>query len=191
MINQVTLVGRLTKDPDLRVTPEGTPVVNVILAVNRQFKNQNGEYETDFVHCTLWRKTAENTAGYCRKGSVIGITGKIHTRNYNNQEGKKVYVTEVVAETVQFLSRNPIDERNPSKLGGSTENLNAPSVRRGSGDWPISGERTGSMDWPPPSNQNSSLQDRNVSNKDHATEKWTNAASKEESDATATTAGIL
>jgi single-strand DNA-binding protein len=110
MINQVTLVGRLTKDPDLRITPEGTPVVNLTLAVNRQFKNQNGDYETDFVHCTIWRKTAENTANYCRKGAVLGITGKIHTRNYQNQEGKRVYVTEVVAENVQFLSRRPTYE---------------------------------------------------------------------------------
>jgi single-strand DNA-binding protein len=110
MINQVTLVGRLTKDPDLRITPEGTPVVNLTLAVNRQFKNQNGDYETDFVHCTIWRKTAENTANYCRKGSVLGITGKIHTRNYQNQDGKRVYVTEVVAENVQFLSRRPMNE---------------------------------------------------------------------------------
>ncbi|MFD2446735.1 single-stranded DNA-binding protein [Bacillus sp. CGMCC 1.16607] len=130
MINQVTLVGRLTKDPDLRLTPDGIPVVNVILAVNRQFKNQQGEYETDFVHCTLWRKTAENTSTYCRKGSVIGITGKIHTRNYTNQEGKKVYVTEVVAESVQFLSRKPTIEKNGSTDWDTPNDGNLPS-----GNW--------------------------------------------------------
>jgi single-strand DNA-binding protein len=143
MINQVTLVGRLTKDPDLRITPEGTPVVNVILAVNRQFKNQHGDYETDFVHCTLWRKTAENTATFCRKGAVIGITGKIHTRNYTNQEGKKVYVTEVVAESVQFLSKKPSSndrntngEWNPPNESTTTSNSNPQNTQPPSGDWP-------------------------------------------------------
>ncbi|MDP4163247.1 MAG: single-stranded DNA-binding protein [Bacillota bacterium] len=107
MINQVTLVGRLTRDPELKMTTEGTPVTNVILAVNRHYRNHNGEIEADFVHCTLWKKAAENTVQYCRKGSVLGITGKIQTRNYENSEGKKVYVTEVVAETVRFLSGKP------------------------------------------------------------------------------------
>jgi single-strand DNA-binding protein len=111
MINQVTLVGRITKDPDLRLTPEGTPVTNITIAVNRPFKNQQGEYEADFVQCTLWRKTAENTANFCRKGSIIGVTGKIQTRNYQNQDGKRVYITEVVGETVQFLSRRMSEEQ--------------------------------------------------------------------------------
>ncbi|PLR76187.1 single-stranded DNA-binding protein [Bacillus sp. V3-13] len=110
MINQVTLVGRLTKDPELRYTPEGTPVTNVILAVNRNYRNQQGEIGADFVACTLWKKVAENTAQYCRKGSVVGITGRIQTRNYENQDGKKVYVTEVVAEGVRFLSAKPADD---------------------------------------------------------------------------------
>lgn len=103
MINQVTLVGRLTRDPELRYTPEGKAVSNVTLAVNRNYRNQKGELDADFVQCTLWRKTAENTVQYCRKGSMIGITGRIQTRNYDNQEGRKVYVTEVVAETVRFV----------------------------------------------------------------------------------------
>lgn len=103
MINQVTLVGRLTKDPELRYTPDGKAVSNITLAVNRNFRNTAGDYEADFVHCTIWNKTAENTAQYCRKGSIIGITGRIQTRRYDNQEGKKVYVTEVVAELVQFI----------------------------------------------------------------------------------------
>src|SRR3954447_26239973 len=103
MINQVTLVGRLTKDPELRLTPEGTSVTNVILAVNRQFRNQQGEIGADFVQCTLWKRIAENTVQYCRKGSLIGITGRIHTRNYDNQEGRRIFVTEVIAETVRFI----------------------------------------------------------------------------------------
>ncbi|WP_316570511.1 single-stranded DNA-binding protein [Neobacillus sp. YIM B06451] len=107
MINQVTLVGRLTKNPELKVTTEGTPVSNVILAVNRQYKNSHGDYDTDFVQCTLWKKAAENTVQYCRKGSVVGITGRIQTRHYDNQDGKRVYVTEVVAESIRFLSGKP------------------------------------------------------------------------------------
>lgn len=109
MINQVTLVGRLTKDPELRYTAEGKAVSNVTIAVNRPFKNKEGEYEADFVQCTLWKKTAENTAQYCRRGSIIGITGRIQTRNYENQDNKKVYVTEVVAEMVQFVGPKKVE----------------------------------------------------------------------------------
>ncbi|WP_338471007.1 single-stranded DNA-binding protein [Niallia sp. XMNu-256] len=103
MMNQVILVGRLTKVPELRITQEGTSVTSVTVAVNRQFRNQQGEINADFVQCTLWKKIAENTAQYCRKGSLVGITGRIQTRNYENKEGKRVYVTEVVAETIKFL----------------------------------------------------------------------------------------
>ena len=110
MINQVTLVGRLTKDPDLKVTPEGVYLCNITLAVNRQYRNQKGEVDTDFVHCTLWRKTAENTSTFCKKGSLIGITGRIQTRSYD-QQGKRMYVTEVVAENVRFIGPRREDER--------------------------------------------------------------------------------
>lgn len=107
MINQVTLVGRLTRDPELKITQDGTAVANVTLAVSRNYKNSNGEIDTDFVQCTLWRKTAENTVQYCRKGTIIGITGRIQTRSYENHEGRKVYVTDVVADNVRFLSSKP------------------------------------------------------------------------------------
>jgi single-strand DNA-binding protein len=107
MINQVTIVGRLTRDPELKTTTEGTPVAHVTLAVNRQYRNQNGEIEADFIQTTLWRKAAQNTVQYCRKGSVLGITGRIQTRHYDNPEGKRVYVTEVIADTVRFLSSRP------------------------------------------------------------------------------------
>jgi single-strand DNA-binding protein len=110
MINQVTLVGRLTKDPDLKVTPEGVYVCNITLAVNRQYRNQKGEVDTDFVHCTLWRKAAENTTSFCKKGSLIGITGRIQTRSYDHQ-GKRMYVTEVVAENVRFIGPRREDDR--------------------------------------------------------------------------------
>jgi len=102
MINQVTLVGRLTRDPELKVTTEGTPVTHITLAISRTFRNHNGEVDADFVQCTLWRKSAENTCHYCRKGSIVGITGRLQTRNYE-KDGKRVYVTEVIAETVRFL----------------------------------------------------------------------------------------
>ncbi|WP_456273090.1 single-stranded DNA-binding protein [Bacillus sp. AK031] len=107
MINQVTLVGRLTKDPEMRYTSEGKAVLNVTLAVNRQFKNHEGEYEADFVLCTMWKRAAENTARYCNKGSVLGVVGRIQTRNYDNEQGKRTYVTEVVAEQVKFLDTKP------------------------------------------------------------------------------------
>ncbi|MFC5775137.1 single-stranded DNA-binding protein [Ectobacillus antri] len=103
MINAVTLVGRLTKDPELRYTQNGVATANFTLAVNRTFSNQQGEREADFINCVVWRKPAENTANYCRKGQLVGVTGRIQTRNYEGQDGKKVYVTEVVADSVQFL----------------------------------------------------------------------------------------
>lgn len=111
LLNQVTLVGRLTKMPELRYTLEGKPVLNVTLALNRQYKNSAGEYEADFVLCTLWNKAAENTARYCSKGSILGVIGKIQTRNYEGQDGKKVYVTEVVASSVKFLGGKPSEDR--------------------------------------------------------------------------------
>ncbi|WP_077619855.1 single-stranded DNA-binding protein [Bacillus sinesaloumensis] len=107
MMNQVILVGRLTKDPDLRYTQEGKAVAHVTLAVSRNFKSAAGSIETDFVNCTLWQKTAENTANYCKKGSILGVTGRIQTRNYQNNEGKRVYVTEVLADSVKFLGGKP------------------------------------------------------------------------------------
>lgn len=113
MLNQVTLVGRLTKDPELRYTPEGKAVSNVTLAVTRNFKNAEGEYGTDFVNCTLWNRIAENTTNFCRRGSVVGITGRIQTRRYDDSEGKRRYVTEVVVETVNFMDRKPL-KKNPN-----------------------------------------------------------------------------
>jgi single-strand DNA-binding protein len=103
MINQVVLVGRLTKDPELRYTADGAAVANVTLAVTRNFRNAEGGIDTDFVQCTLWRKVAENTANYCRKGSIIGVMGRIQTRSYEKKDGQRVFVTEVVAESVRFM----------------------------------------------------------------------------------------
>lgn len=103
MINNVTVVGRLTRAVDLRYTSNGTAYASFTLATDRDFKNQNGERETDFINCVMWRKPAENLANYTKKGSLIGIEGRIQTRNYDNQQGQKVYVTEVLAERFHFL----------------------------------------------------------------------------------------
>ncbi|UXH43154.1 single-stranded DNA-binding protein [Rossellomorea vietnamensis] len=103
MINQVTLVGRLTKDPEARKTMEGKSVLSVTIAVNRPYKNQQGQIDADFVLCTIWDRAAENTEKYCRKGSVVGVTGRIQTRYFENDQGKRTYITEVVAENIRFL----------------------------------------------------------------------------------------
>lgn len=103
MINRVVLVGRLTKDPDLRYTPSGAAVARFTLAVNRTFTNGQGEKEADFINCTVWRKQAENTANFLKKGSLAGVEGRIQTGSYEGQDGKRVYTTEVVADSVQFL----------------------------------------------------------------------------------------
>lgn len=103
MINNVVLVGRLTRDVDLRYTSNGTAYASFTVAVERNFKNQNGEKETDFINCAMWRKAAENFANFTHKGSQVGIEGRIQTRNYDNQQGQKVYVTEVLAERFHFL----------------------------------------------------------------------------------------
>lgn len=113
LINQVTLVGRLTKDPDLRYTLEGRAVLSVTIALNRPYRNAKGDFDADFVLCTLWNKTAENTAKYCSKGSIVGIVGRIQTRQYDNQEGKKVYVTEVIADSVKFMGGRKAEEKEP------------------------------------------------------------------------------
>uniref|UniRef100_A0A942TB42 Single-stranded DNA-binding protein n=2 Tax=Neobacillus citreus TaxID=2833578 RepID=A0A942TB42_9BACI len=123
MINQVTLVGRLTRDPELNQTTEGTPVSHITLAVNRNFRNHNGEFDTDFVQCTLWRNAAENTYKYCRKGAVVGITGRLQTRHYDGRDGKRVYVTEVVAETIRFLSTKPQGAVAGESRAGSTASV--------------------------------------------------------------------
>ncbi|HGA4060085.1 TPA: single-stranded DNA-binding protein [Streptococcus pyogenes] len=107
MINNIVLVGRMTKDAELRYTASQVAVATFTLAVNRRFKEQNGEREADFINCVIWRQSAENLANWAKKGALIGVTGRIQTRNYENQQEQRVYVTEVVAESFQMLeSRN-------------------------------------------------------------------------------------
>lgn len=103
MINNVTIIGRTTKDIELRATSSGTNNASFTLAVERNFKNASGEKETDFINCVAWRKTAEIVAQYAPKGSLIGVRGRIQTRNYENNQGVRVYVTEVVADEVQLI----------------------------------------------------------------------------------------
>jgi single-strand DNA-binding protein len=103
MINRVILVGRLTKNPELRYTPTGVAVANFTIAVNRPFSNQQGEREADFIQVVVWRRQAENAANYLTKGSLAGVDGRLQTRNFENNEGRRVYMTEVVADSVQFL----------------------------------------------------------------------------------------
>ena len=105
MINNVVLVGRLVRDPELRYTPNNQAVATFSLAVNHNFKSQNGEREADFINCVIWRQQAENLANWAKKGALVGITGRIQTRNYENQQGQRVYVTEVVAESFQVLEK--------------------------------------------------------------------------------------
>ncbi|KOS64653.1 single-stranded DNA-binding protein [Lysinibacillus agricola] len=103
MINRVVLVGRLTKDPELRYTPNGIASCRFTLAVNRTFTNEQGERDADFISCVAWRKQAENLANYQRKGNLLGIEGRIQTGSYEGQDGKRVYTTDVVADSIQFL----------------------------------------------------------------------------------------
>lgn len=103
MINNVVLVGRMTKEAELRYTPSNIAVATFTLAVNRDFKGENGEREADFINVVLWRQAAENLANWTKKGSLVGATGRIQTRNYDNQQGQRVYVTEVVADRFQLL----------------------------------------------------------------------------------------
>lgn len=103
MINNVVVTGRLTRAVDLRYTSNGTAFASFTLAVDRPFRNQNNEKETDFINCVMWRKPAENLANYTNKGSLIGVEGRIQTRNYDNGQGQRVYVTEVLAERFTFL----------------------------------------------------------------------------------------
>lgn len=124
MINSVTLVGRLTKNPELRTTPSGVEVGNFTLAVNRTFTNQQGEREADFINCIVFRKQAVNVNQYLSKGKLAGIVGRLQTRSYDNKEGQKVFVTEVVCDNVQFLE--PKDSQN-----GSNSYQNGTSYQNG------------------------------------------------------------
>jgi single-strand DNA-binding protein len=131
MLNNVILIGRLTKDPEMRYTPSGQAVTTFTLAVDRGYQNQQGQKEVDFISIVTWAKTAENVANFVKKGRLVAIEGRIQTRNYENNEGKKVYVTEVVADQVKFLE-SAKDNRSetvplppePTNFGNKTNSIN-------------------------------------------------------------------
>ena len=132
MINSIVLVGRLTRDPELKYTGNNVAVASFSLAVNRNFKGANGERETDFINCVIWRQQAENLANWAKKGALIGITGRIQTRSYENQQGKRIYVTEVVAESFQMLESRAAREGGNANGGYNQQpQQQAPNNSRG------------------------------------------------------------
>ena len=129
-MNVVSLIGRLVKDLDLKYTSSGTAVGTFTLAVNRQFTNQAGEREADFINCVIWRKSAENFANFTRKGSLVGITGRIQTRNYEGNDGKRVYITEVVADNFTLLEPKQTTEQRPRESTREPTGAEAEQLQR-------------------------------------------------------------
>lgn len=111
-LNVVALVGRLTRDPQLKRTAQGDAVTSFTLAVNRNYTTKDGQQQADFINCVVWRKLAENVERYCSKGSLVGVEGRIQTRSYDNQQGQRVYVTEIVCDSVQFLETKKAESDN-------------------------------------------------------------------------------
>ena len=120
MMNSVCLVGRMTRDAELKYTGNNIAVASFSLAVKRNFKDANGERETEFINCVIWRQQAENLANWAKKGALIGITGRIQTRSYENQQGQRVYVTEVVAENFQMLESRAAREGGNANQGNTS-----------------------------------------------------------------------
>lgn len=123
MINRTVLIGRLTKDPDLRSTGSGISVATFTLAVNRQFTNNQGEREADFINCVIWRKGAEILSQYTHKGSLVGVEGRLQTRSYQKDDGQRVYVTELVVDNFSFLeskSQNKSESQTEPEFDSST-----------------------------------------------------------------------
>ncbi|KLU66729.1 single-stranded DNA-binding protein A [Desulfosporosinus acididurans] len=120
MLNRVVLIGRLTKDPELRYTPSGVAVSNFTLAIDRNFKNSQGERETDFIPCVAYRQLGELCANHLAKGKLAAVDGRIQIRSYTAQDGQRRWVTEVIAENVRFLSPKE------GQAGGSTTSSDYP-----------------------------------------------------------------
>ena len=124
-MNKAILIGRLTKDPELRTTPTGRNVCQFSVAVSRNFTNANGEREADFINCVVWDKQAENLVKYQKKGNQIAVEGRIQTRNYDDKDGKKVYVTEILASNISFL-----DSKGTGATGNTSFNMETVSVEK-------------------------------------------------------------
>ncbi|SDD86349.1 single-strand DNA-binding protein [Paenibacillus sp. UNCCL117] len=134
MLNRVILIGRLTRDPELRYTPAGVAVTQFTLAVDRPFSNQGGQREADFIPIVTWRQLAETCANYLRKGRLAAVEGRIQVRNYDNNEGKRVYVTEVIADNVRFLeSANSGNREEGGASGAGGGNYGGGSGNSGGG----------------------------------------------------------
>lgn len=128
MLNRAILTGRLTRDPELRYTTSGTAVVQATIAVDRQFKNQQGERESDFINLVIWRKAAENFANFTHKGSLVGIDGRIQTRTYENKQGQRVYVTEINVDNFSLLEPHQgNNQQSNNNYSSQTPNNNATS----------------------------------------------------------------
>lgn len=125
-MNKVILVGRLTKDPELRYTQSGVAVATFTLAVNRRFTNQQGEREADFIQCQVWRRQAENAANYLQKGSKCGVVGEWRTRSYEGQDGKRVYVNECLVEELEFMGAPNNAQNGPNSSDNDRGNTNIP-----------------------------------------------------------------
>lgn len=123
MINRTVLVGRLTRDPELRTTGSGLAVASFTLAVDRQYTNNNGERDADFINCVIWRKSAETFCNFTSKGSLVGIDGRLQTRSYDNKDGQRVFVTEVVVENFSLLESHK-DHNNGSTRANTATNDN-------------------------------------------------------------------
>lgn len=129
ILNKIILIGRLTRDPELRYTPNGTAVVNFSLAVERNFTNGNGEKEVDFIDIVVWRKQAEHCANYLGKGRLVAVEGRLQLRSYENSEGQNVKVSEVVANDVKFLDwpdKKKGDSNNQSSSQSQEEEIEVP-----------------------------------------------------------------
>ena len=124
-MNKVVLIGRLTRDLEMNTTPNGVANTKFSLAVQRNFTNQNGEREADFINCVAWRKQAENIAKYCSKGNQIAVEGKIQVRSYDAQDGTKKYVTEVIVDNVTFLGSKSVSS-NSEEENMETDFINDP-----------------------------------------------------------------
>lgn len=124
MINRVVITGRLTKDPEFRTTQNGISVTTFTLAVDRPFTNANGERQADFINCVTFRKQAENVNNYVSKGSLVGIDGRLQSRSYDNQEGRRIFVTEVVCDNVQFLDTKKQNNQSKQQQGQAQGNTN-------------------------------------------------------------------
>ncbi len=125
-MNKVFLIGRLTRDPELRYTSNNTAVASFTLAVNRPFSNQSGEREADFINIVVWRKQAENVKNYLTQGSQVAIDGRLQTRSYDGEDGKKRYVTEVIADNVQFLDTKNRGDQSASNSSGNGQSNPTP-----------------------------------------------------------------